>query len=98
MWPRAEVVSTCNDGSYACGEHVHGKRFCEHVHARFQMAVADGGILGIAGDEQDLQIGTVCPRGIRHLPAVEPTRQADVGDEEIDAHIRAQHLKSRFTI
>jgi hypothetical protein len=41
-----------DDGSYSRGEFVHRKRFGPHVLARFLMAVADGAVLCIAGNEQ----------------------------------------------
>lgn len=54
------------------------------MHAGVEMPVADYRILGIAGDEQDLEVGPLDPRGIGELAAIHPLGQADIGDQQID--------------
>lgn len=44
--------------------------FVENLHAGIEVAVADRGVLRVAGDEQDLQTGPGDPCHIRHLPPV----------------------------
>src|SRR3712207_6813586 len=70
-----------------------GERLGDHLHAGIQETMGDGGILRIAGDEENLQIGTALPRLIRKLTSVQ-TRQADIRDEEVDAPGRLQDLKA----
>ncbi len=55
------------------------------------MAVADDGVLGVAGDEQDLEVRTRGPRGVGKLAAIDAAGQADIGDKQIDPHVRLQH-------
>ncbi len=43
------------------------------------------GILGIAGDEQHLEVRPQHARRVGHLPPVHAAGQADVGDEQVDA-------------
>ncbi len=60
------------------------------MHARFQVAVADHGVLGVTGDEQYLQPRAALPRGVGHLPAIHAPRQTDVADQQVDAHVGLQ--------
>ncbi len=75
------------------GEHLHGEGLGDHRHARLEKAVRDGGVLRVAGHEQHLQVRPPLARGVGHLPAVQ-ARQADVGDQQVDALARAQHLQA----
>ena len=54
------------------------------------MAVADDGILRIAGDEQDLEVRTRHARGVGKLAAVDAAGQADIGDQQVDPRVRLQ--------
>ncbi len=59
------------------------------------MAVADHRVLRIAGDENNLEPGAQDARGVGNLTAVQSTRQADVGDQQIDLRVRLQHFQPR---
>jgi hypothetical protein len=47
----------------AGGEPVHGERLGQQMHTRIKMPVADDSVLGIAGDEQHLQLRPFMPPG-----------------------------------
>ena len=50
----------------------------------FEMSVVERGILGIARDEQHLQVGSHYPRGISDLPTVHSARKPDIGHQQVD--------------
>jgi hypothetical protein len=48
------VLAFRNDRPDPAGQGLHRERFGQHMHARFQVAIAHGRILRIAGDEEHL--------------------------------------------
>ena len=62
-------------------ERIDRKRLGDHLHARIQEPRGQGRVLGIAGDEEDLEIGTSLACRIGQLPTVQP-RQPHVGDQQ----------------
>ncbi len=52
----------------------HGEWFCENRHAPLETGSAHHTFLGIAGDEQNLEIWSHRPPEIRELPAVHAHR------------------------
>ena len=69
-------------------ELLDGERLGHDLHAAFDMPVAEHGILRIAGDEQDLQVGMRRARGVGELTAVQSAGQADIGDQQVDPRRR----------
>ncbi len=55
------------------------------MHPRGKVAVAEHGVLGMAGDEQHREIGTHRPGSIRQLPAIHATRQSNIREQQVDA-------------
>ncbi len=76
-----------NDGLYLGCQLVHCEWFGEHVHAWFQVPIADSGVVRITGYEKDLQAGSGLPSRICHLATVDASWQADVGNQKIDANV-----------
>ena len=68
------------------------------MHAGLEMAVADDGVLGKAGDEEHLQIGAGHTCSVGHLAAVHRPGQADVGHQKIDPGIGLEHSKSGWAV
>ena len=62
------------------------------------MAVADNSVLRVAGYEENLQVGPQGSGSVCYLPAVETTRQTDVGDQQIDTEIGPQNPKPAWTV
>ncbi len=56
--------------------------------------MVEDGVLGVAGNEEHLQVRPMLARRVRHLAAVQPAREADVGDQQVDANVRLQHLEA----
>jgi hypothetical protein len=63
-----------------------------------KVPVVQDGILGIAGDEENLEIRPVLARRVRHLAVVQPTWEADIGDQQVDAYVRLQNLEARCAV
>ena len=49
-----------------------------------------GGASGVAGDEEDRQVGALLAGDLGQLAAVEAAGQADIGDQQIDFCVRLQ--------
>lgn len=54
----------------ASAERIDSERLCQNGHTRFELAVVEERVLGEAYNEQDLEVGTVDPCRVRHLPPV----------------------------
>ena len=65
----------------------------DDVHPRLEVAVADGRGFGVAGDEEHRQPRPEKAARVRHLPPVQASGQAHVGDEQVDAPFRAQECQ-----
>src|SRR4051812_24411236 len=57
------------------------------------MTVAYGGILGVTSNEKHLQLWTTLSDCVRHLTAIHAAWKTDICDEEINPHVRLQHLQ-----
>ena len=53
-------------------KHADLEWLCKHVHAFFEMAVSDDGVLGIAGDENDFEVWAQLPGRISDLMSIMP--------------------------
>ncbi len=71
----------------------HGERLCEQFHAKLHVPIADRGVFGIAGDEQDLQARAERASSVRYLAPVKAAGQTDIGDEQINAGVGLKHLE-----
>lgn len=69
------------------------ERLHQNLHVVTQTSMSHDRVFGETGDEENLQGGMKLPRGICKLAAIEAILQADVSDEQIDAHIGAQYSK-----
>jgi hypothetical protein len=68
---RSYQSGTCfNHPSNASGKRVDRKRLGDHRHAGIKKAVGDGGILGIAGHEEDIEVGAPLARRVGELPPI----------------------------
>ena len=72
-------------------ERINGERLRDHLHARFQEARRQGGILSVARDEQHFEVAAAFPGGVSELAPVQ-TRQTHVGDQEIDMPLGLKNL------
>ena len=80
-----------DDGADAGREGLHGEGLGEQLHAGLEEAAGDGGVLGVAGDEQHLQPGPQRAGGVGELAAVEPGRPTSV----ISRSMRAADCRMR---
>ena len=69
----------------------------DHLHAGVEEAIRQSGILGVACDEQYLQVRTRDPRLICKLAPVD-SGQPDICDKQVNALARLQDLEARSSI
>src|ERR1700754_3288118 len=80
---RGRLSSAFDDFPYLAGEQVHFERLCDHFHSLVETAIANNGILRIAGDEQHLQFRPKLASGVGDLAAVHAVRKPNIGYQEI---------------
>jgi hypothetical protein len=82
LWP-VRGPGIFDHGADAAAQFIEVEGLAEDFHAGRQPALADDGVAGVAGDEQDGQCGQHFARGIGELAAIEAAGQADIGHQQV---------------